>query len=559
MIKHVYIASFILLASLAGCKSSLLSIPSSGDKYLDYETQKVFERAYFEANKQKVLNNKEEALKGYLSSLEINPKSHAAMYQCAKLLYQLEKFPEALAYAQKAVNTNPEYNHWYYGQLAQFYSKFGKYEESAKVFSEMVAHEPGERANYTEGASQYYNAKKFDEAEALLKQMQTKFGVERESSTRLDFIYSATNQREKAVEVMEQLAETYPEDLQYKGYLSETYMRAGLEEKAIAVLQDILNQDSSVGKANFALYTIHSEAGREEQAMVHLKKAFKTDDITLQQKLQAVSSYFNGLKRDEQTKTDILELSDILLENYATYVEPYLLKADIYATLNDFHKAREYTREAIAIDPSNYALWSKLLNANLRLGDSKQQVVDAEEALMLFPNVPELYIDLAFAYLDLGDLTKALETAYEGLEIALEKSDKSQLYLCKATVFGKQGKHDKEDEVFENILSINPFSSTVLNNYAFSLAERKKELPLADSLINIALRLEPSNPFFLDTKGWIYYAKGEYEMAIKLLEKCIAIDPKNPEYYRHARAVYTALGNQSMVNEMNRILEELND
>ena len=48
-------------------------------------------------------------------------------------------------------------------------------------------------------------------------------------------------------------------------------------------------------------------------------------------------------------------------------------------------------------------------------------------------------------------------------------------------------------------------------------------------------------------------------MAIKLLEKCIAIDPKNPEYYIHSRAVYEALGNQSMVNEMNRKLKDLDE
>jgi tetratricopeptide (TPR) repeat protein len=531
----------------------------SGKRDLDYKTQKAFEKVYFEANKQKVLKNKDEALKGYFSSLEIYPESHAAMYQCAKLLYQLEKFPEALLYAQKAVNTSLDYNHWYHGQLAQFYSKFGKYELSADIFSEMVLNEPGERANYTEGASQYYNAKSFDKAEAMLKQMQRKFGVERESSTRLDFIYSATNQQDKAVLVMKELSETYPEDLQYKGYLSETYMRAGQEEKAIQVLNEILEQDSTVGKAHYALYTIHYEAGRNEKAMTQLKESFKTDDITLQQKLQAVSIYFNGLIRDENIKKDVLELSDILLDNYPTDVEPYVLRADIYATLNDFHKARQYTRDAINKDPSNYALWSKLLNANLRLGDSKQQVVDVEEALELFPNLPELYINLAFAYLDLNNLDKALDIANQGLEIALEKSDKAQLYLCKATVFGKQGKHDKEDVVFEDILSINPFNSMVLNNYAFSLAERKKDLVKADSLINIALRLEPSNPFFLDTKGWVHYAKGEYEMAIKLLEKCIAIDPRNPEYYMHSKAVYEALGNQSMVNEMNRKLEELDE
>ncbi|MFT4996445.1 MAG: hypothetical protein ACI9BJ_000946, partial [Flavobacteriales bacterium] len=39
---------------------------------LDYQQQKDFEKVFFEANKQKVLNNKEKALELYIKSLTLN-------------------------------------------------------------------------------------------------------------------------------------------------------------------------------------------------------------------------------------------------------------------------------------------------------------------------------------------------------------------------------------------------------------------------------------------------------------------------------------------------------
>ncbi|MFB1004248.1 MAG: tetratricopeptide repeat protein [Bacteroidia bacterium] len=555
MVRLIHIASLVVVLFAFGCKSSSVGVAKVND--LDYKTRKAFEKSFFEANKQKVLNNSEKARELFSLSLTLNPKSHATMYQLAKLNYQLDRYTEALVFAEKAVRTSPRYNHWYSGLLAQYYSKFGKYQKSAEMFIQMTENEPDVKENYTESANQYYNAKQLEKSVEVLKRMQSHFGIEKVSSTRLDFVFSALGDKEKAVLEMEKLVAAYPDDIQFKGYLSETYLKAGKKEKAVALLERIVEEDPSVGKAHYALYSIKRDGGKYMEAMSHLKEAFKYDDLSLLQKMQAVTVFLNDFKKDSSLKADLFDFSEILASNYPNFIEPYIFKSDIYGTMGQYDSARYYTRKALSIDPSEFQLWSKLLGANALLNDVDQQIEDTEEALTLFPNVIALYVSLSYAYLEKEDYTTGIKIADEGLDVALDKRDKIQLLLCKASAFDKQEMYQAADKNFDKVLKMNPFNATVLNNYAFSLANRKIKLEKADSMITTALRLEPSNPFYLDTKAWILYGKEEFEQALKILNKCMQLDPKGKEYYTHAIACYVALENTNMANEMQQKLDKL--
>jgi tetratricopeptide (TPR) repeat protein len=171
----------------------------------------------------------------------------------------------------------------------------------------------------------------------------------------------------------------------------------------------------------------------------------------------------------------------------------------------------------------------------------------------------ELYSAKGYAYINLEQYIEAIEIADQGLDVAIDKGDKTELLLCQASAYGKMENFVKADKIFDRILTISPFDGTVLNNYSFSLAERKVRLEFADSLINIALKLEPRNPFFLDTKAWILFAKKDHKQALKILDKCMEMDPKNPEYYEHAKAIFIELGNTTMANEMQSKIDKLNE
>ena len=524
---------------------------------MSYSQQKAFEQSYYEASKQKILNNQEKALKLFQSALETYPKSAPTMYQLARLYYQMDQYNQALYWSEKAVATSKEYNKWYSGQLAQFYNRFGKYEESANVFQSMIRAEPYNKENYIEAANQYFNAKKYQESIRILKEMQSQFGIEEASSTRLEYVYSTIGENEKALAELQMLSNKYPTNTNFKGYLSDAYIKTGQRDLAIQELEEIIELDSNEGFAYYALYNLYNEVGAKELAFRNLSKAFEKDNLDIQQKLQSISSYFLHLKKDVRVQKEVLSLSNILERKYPNQVEPYILKTDIYATLDDFSMAREYALKAIEIDPSDFKSWSKLLSLNAKLNDPKLQIEDTKRAIELFPNMAGLYTARAYALLEVEEYQEAINTVNEGLEVAVEKPDKIELMLCNASCYNKLGNNKKSDALYEDVLALSPYNTLAMNNYAYNLAVRNSRLTFADSLINEALVLEPRNPYFMDTKAWILYHLERYEDAEEWLWKAVEIDKNNPEYYEHLFEVYLKLKNEQKAKEMAEKVKEL--
>ncbi len=545
MIKPIQIAFvFILLASV-GCRST--RGVSDG---LNHNKRKIFEQHFYDAAKHKVLNNNEKALQSYKKALEIYPESHATMYQLAKLYYQLNKYSEALVWAEESVKHNPDYNKWYMGQLAQFYNRFGKYTESAKIFEQMIAQEPEVRKYYIEAANQHFNAGKTEESIGVLKNMQDKFGIEEISSSRLEYIYNKQGKNELAILEMEKLVNRYPENIAFQGYLANALIRAGKVDEGIQVLEKIKLQDPNNGLAHFALHELYGKQGKKKESFENLKIAFSKDDISIQQKLQSISRYFLVLKSSISARQELNELSDILLETYPNSLEPYVLKADYYGTLDNIYKAREFLLKGLEVDETDFRVWTKLLSANAKIGDPRVQVIDAGRAIEIFPNNPGLYAAKGYAQLDVKQFEESIETVNEGLDIAFEKQDKLELMLCKASALNELKRFREADKVFEEVIELSPSNAVAINNFAYSLAERGERIEFADSLCDKALKLDATNPYFMDTKAWILYKKGDYEGAIEWLNKAMLLNPKDIETLEHAKSVYLKLGNQSMVNEI---------
>jgi len=73
--------------------------------------------------------------------------------------------------------------------------------------------------------------------------------------------------------------------------------------------------------------------------------------------------------------------------------------------------------------------------------------------------------------------------------------------------------------------TVDPF---VYNFHAWYLAEQNIDLKTAHQKINNALKNNPNNPYFLDTKGYIYKQQKNQEQALVYIRKAHTIAPKDP-------------------------------
>ena len=85
------------------------------------------------------------------------------------------------------------------------------------------------------------------------------------------------------------------------------------------------------------------------------------------------------------------------------------------------------------------------------------------------------------------------------------------LYRLLAEVNSNLQDYDKSDYYFELALQSDSSDATLLNNYSYSLAERKKDLEKALKMSEKALSINPKEPSYLDTYGWILYRLGRYD------------------------------------------------
>ena len=83
------------------------------------------------------------------------------------------------------------------------------------------------------------------------------------------------------------------------------------------------------------------------------------------------------------------------------------------------------------------------------------------------------------------------------------------------------------------LVTLEPGNADALNYLGYMLAERGQQLDEAIRLVRRALDIEPNNPNYLDSLGWAYYRRGDYDQAEKYLAPAAQQMPRNSTVQDH--------------------------
>jgi AraC-like DNA-binding protein/tetratricopeptide (TPR) repeat protein len=93
-----------------------------------------------------------------------------------------------------------------------------------------------------------------------------------------------------------------------------------------------------------------------------------------------------------------------------------------------------------------------------------------------------------------------------------------------AGIFCEGGLPDKAEEYYRQALSLEPENPSRLNDLAYFLIDNIRDINSGLELIDKALKLDPENYIYMDTKGWGLLKQGNYEEATKILTKASELD-----------------------------------
>ncbi len=527
---------FVLLAflSLAACKSRKAVVQEKPAKSIENERVRLqFDQAFFNAERQKVLGNYDEAIEALKEALEIYPQSASAHYEMADIYFSQERLNQAYQSIQEAIKLEQE-NLYFYDLKAQICHALKKHTEAAEALKEVIRLQPGNPDAYFDAANEYIYAKKYNDALDIYDRMEERFGVGEEVILQKEKIYLQLGKPDKAIAEVKKLIKLAPTDSRYQGILAEIYMSSGKMKEAVAIYQEILKTEPENGFAHFGMAEYYRSQNKKEEMFSELNLAFRDSRINIENKINILFNLLPLLERDPSLKKPLFDMAETIRDAHPEEAAGYGVLGDLYLADNRKTEAINAYREALKRDPSSFQVWNQYCSLLLEKADFEELEKAAEEGLISFPNQIELYYYKALAAYQNKHYDVCVEAGEGGLALySTDDSYNAQLYTVLGDAYHNLEKHDKSDEALEKALELNPNNLYVLNNYAYYLSLRKENLEKAKQMSAKTLEAEPNNSSYLDTYGWVLYNLGQYEEAKNFIQRSLNLNNNSAEVLEH--------------------------
>ena len=122
----------------------------------------------------------------------------------------------------------------------------------------------------------------------------------------------------------------------------------------------------------------------------------------------------------------------------------------------------------------------------------------------------EIFGLFASLYRKQKDYPKAIE-AMERVIALDSKNDQAHFQL--GALYDENKNKEKSIASMKKAIELNPQNAAALNYLGYTWAEMGVQLDEAESLIQRALKIEPNDGFYIDSLGWVYYQKGDYNQS----------------------------------------------
>lgn len=498
--------------------------------------------AFHQGVRLKTQGRYDEALEKFKACLEMRQDDDAVYYALSQIYLIKNDFESSSESIQKAEELDPD-NTWYLQELAYMFYETEDYASSVKSFGRLVEIEP-RNIDWLYGYAEALvkNGETMKAVEALNK-AEEQVGAAPQFSIQKYQLYIEAGDTEAAINELEQGQKKFPKDAQIIATMVDHYFRANQYSKAIEKLEELVVADPSNGRAHLALADIYRQQGRMDDAYSQLKEAFPLLDVDLDTKMQVLISI-----HDSQDKIDpqATELVDLLIQTYPDQAKPYSIKGDFLLKKGDDVEALKAYRKALEYDKTLYPIWNQVLIMEYQAAEFDLLYADSKECLELFPTMSIVYLLNGVSANQLKKHEEALESLETGIELVINDP------AMKAEFYGQIGEayfglKDENEGVtnYKKALSLDSKSNLLKNNFAFRLATAKKDLELAQSIIEQAVSSSPGQSQYQDTYGWVYFQQGKYDKAKAQFEKAYEINAQDRLILEHLGDVEFKLGNKA--------------
>jgi tetratricopeptide (TPR) repeat protein len=527
-----FIFSAVILLTVNSCSKKIVPsmVGSKGKKF----DASAFNFLYVEAIKQKLLSNAGDALKYLEQCVIINPLSDASYYQMAQIVVANGDIKTGKYYTNKALAIDQK-NIWYLMMMAGIYYQEKNIDSAIIFYEKAVKFFPDKENLQLTLGNLYAENNNFEKAKTIFDSFDSKYGVNESSTLASIKSLMAAKNYDEALKKANLLVTQYPDEVLYKGLIAEIYRGMGENGKAMEVYKQLLDKNPDNAQTQLSICDFLLTEKNYDDLFVLLNTVILNSNITKEEK---ISLFARLLEQDDLVKereSQLLLTFRILEANYIDDDIVPLLRPELLIKNTKLTEAAERLEEIIKVKPENYYAWEKLLLVYLQLGDHDKLLKRGEECATKFNRSFLAKVLYANGAMEKAIYPVALEELRKAEILAGDNKDfLIQVLTMRADVYYRMKDYTKAFEIFDEALKTNTEDLTIINNYAYYLAEQNMKLKEAEEMAKKVIEKEKGNTTYLDTYAWVLYKRGKLNEAARIMEGIINSGEKpNAEWYEH--------------------------
>ncbi len=507
--------------------------PSAIGSTKEYDSIK-FDYFFVEAVKLKMMGNGGEALRFFEQCLKINPESSATYFMIAQIVAANGDVRSAKKYIHMAINIEPE-NIWYLMMAAGIYYQEQKLDSAIIYYEKAVTCYPEKEDMKMTLANLYSENRKYEEANLIFKSLDEKYGINESSTVSAVKNLIWAEKYDDAMEKTKQLLEVYPDEILYNGLLAEIYRGKGESAKAMEVYTRLMERNPDNPETQLSLCDFLITEEKYDELFLLLNSVILNSLVLREDKISLFARLI-GIKDLVKQRIDQIQIAMMVLEaEYRNDHIVQLLRPELLAQEKRYKDAAARLEEVIKSQPENYFAWEKLLLVYLDSGDSGKLEERGKECATKFNRSFLAKILYATGASENGNFNTAIEELKKAEILAGNDVEmQMQVLSIKADVQYKMKDYDKAFATFEEAIRTDKNDITIMNNYAYYLAERNMKLKDAEEMARKVIEAERDNYTYLDTYGWILFKRGKFKDAEKIFREIIEkSEDSDAEYFEH--------------------------
>ncbi|SHG79034.1 tetratricopeptide repeat protein [Winogradskyella jejuensis] len=373
-----------------------------------------YQENFFEALKQKGIENYERAITALQKCLDIDNTKPVIYFELGKNYNQLKNFGAAEDALKKAISMQPD-NEWFLDELYDVYYRQDDIDNAIKTVKQLVKFHPDYKQDL---ATLYIKKEKFNAALSVLDELDTELGPDEVRDQMRNNIYNLTGDAGDRINNLKERIAADPNNENNYLQLIYRYSQTGKVKKAYEAAKELLKVKPDSKLVHLALYKFYLEEGRTEDAVSSMKLVLNTPEIDEKVKSKVLKDFVGFVEKNPQYQKDLIEATDST--NTQKDIESLSNLGTYYLKTGDKEKALQNYKEALKQAPDDFKLLRDVILIHIDLQQYEDALKQSESALELYPAQPILYLLNGVSNINLNKPQSAIDSLEMGLDFLVE-------------------------------------------------------------------------------------------------------------------------------------------